>query len=142
MTTNEEARGKRFTAKYIRSLSCPPHMKQRYVTVLPDVHLYVSVGRAGTKAFCFRCKQDGNWRTVDLDCKFDESLPDPLARSAMLEAQSRAAELTARRNRGENVFEQIRNVSASPTLQELFEYYKVQHLEKRGKRVQENVNNF
>ena len=81
-------------------------MKQRYVIVLPDVHLYVSVGRGGAKAFCFRCKQDGNWRTLDLDCKFDTSLADPLARSGMLEAQSRAAELTARRNRGINVFEQ------------------------------------
>ncbi len=133
---------KKFTAKYLRTLTCPAHMKQCYVTVLPDVHLYVSVGRGGTKAFCFRCKQDGNWRTLDLNCKFDESLPDVLARSAMLEAQSRAAELTARRNRGENVFEQARTVNTTPTLQDLFEHYKTNHLEKTGKRTQENANNF
>lgn len=142
MATRNDGIGKKFTAKYIRALTCPAHMKQRYVAVLPDVHLYVSVGRGGKKAFCFRCKQDGNWRNLDLDCKFDESLPDTLARRAMLEAQSRASELTARRNRGDNVFEQSRDASISPTLQELFDHYKIQHLEKTGKRTQENVNNF
>jgi integrase len=142
MAINERGAGKLFTAKYIRSLTSPAHMKQQYVTVLPNVHLYVSVGRGGNKGFCFRCKEDGNWRTLDLDCRFDETLPEPMVRSAMLEAQSRAAELTARRNRGENVFDQARNVIASPTLQELFEHYKVQHLEKQGKRVQDNENNF
>ncbi|MBP7863139.1 tyrosine-type recombinase/integrase [bacterium] len=60
----------------------------------------------------------------------------------MLEAQSRAAELTARRNRGENVFEQARTVNTTPTLQDLFEHYKTNHLEKTGKRTQENANNF
>ena len=142
MTTNERGAGKLFTAKYIRSLTSPAHMKQQYVIVLPNVHLYVSVGRAGNKSFCFRCKQDGNWRTLDLDCRFDETLPDPKVRSAMLEAQSRAAELTARRNRGENVFDYVKSVTASPALQELFEHYTVQHLEKQDKRVRDNVNNF
>jgi len=116
-------------------------MKQWPVAVLPNVHLYVSVGRGGTKAFCFRCKENGNWKTLDLDCKFDDSLPDTLARRSMIEAQTRAAELTARRNRGENVFEQVKAAN-SPTLDELFEHYKAQHLEKRGKRVDDNVNNF
>lgn len=59
----------------------------------------------------------------------------------MLEAQSRAADLTARLNRGENVFDQPRRES-SPSLQELFDHYKAQHLEKRGKRVLDNENNF
>lgn len=140
--TKNETTGKTFTAKFIRSLACPAHMKQQPVAVLPNVHLYVSVGRGGTKAFCFRCKENGNWKTLDLDCKFDDSLPDTLARRSMIEAQTRAAELTARRNRGENVFEQVKTVKASPTLEELFEHYKVQHLEKRGKRVEDNVNNF
>lgn len=140
--TKNETTGKTFTAKFIRSLACPTHMKQWPVAVLPNVHLYVSVGRGGTKAFCFRCKENGNWKTLDLDCKFDDSLPDTLARRSMIEAQTRAAELTARRNRGENVFEQVKTVKASPTLEELFEHYRIQHLEKRGKRVEDNVNNF
>lgn len=139
--TKNETTGKTFTAKFIRSLTCPAHMKQCPVAVLPNVHLYVSVGRGGTKAFCFRCKENGNWKTLDLDCKFDDSLPDTLARRSMIEAQTRAAELTARRNRGENVFEQVK-AAHSPTLDELFEHYKAQHLEKRGKRVEDNVNNF
>lgn len=133
---------KKFTARYIRKLNCPSHMKQNYAVILPDVHLYVSVGRGGTKAFCFRCKQDGNWKTLDLNCKFDESIPDALIRSAMLEAQSRAAELTARRNRGENVFEQLQDSTKSLTLQDLFDHYKAEHLEKSGKRTLENSNNF
>lgn len=59
----------------------------------------------------------------------------------MLEAQSKAAEVTARLNRGENVIEKQRKES-SPTLQELFDHYKEHHLEKRGKRVLDNENNF
>lgn len=133
---------KKFTAKYIRTLTCPSHMKQFYVAILPDVHLYISVGRKGNKAFCFRCKQDGNWKTLDLNCKFDESIPDTLARSALLEAQSRAAEITARRNRGENVFEQLQITSKIFSLQDLFDHYKEEHLEKSGKRTLENSNNF
>ncbi len=135
--------GKKFTAKYIRALVCPDHLKQRYFAVLPDVHLYISVGKSGTKNFIFRNKEkDRRWRTMDLNCKFDDSLPDPLARTAMMEAQSRAAELTARLNRGENVFDQPKKERISPTLQELFDHYKEQHLEKRGKRVLDNENNF
>lgn len=135
--------GKKFTAKYIRALVCPDHLKQRYFAVLPDVHLYISVGKSGTKNFIFRNKEkDRRWRTMDLNCKFDDSLPDPLARTAMMEAQSRAAELTARLNRGENVFDQPKKERISPTVQELFDHYKEQHLEKRGKRVLDNENNF
>lgn len=133
---------KKFTAKYIRKLTCPSHMKQTYAVVLPDVHLYVSVGRGGTKAFCFRCKQGGNWKTLDLNCKFDDSIPDALVRSAMLEAQSRAAEMTVRRNRGENIFEPTQTTTRIVSLQDLFEHYKVEHLEKSGKRILENSNNF
>lgn len=140
MTPKNES--KKFTAKYIRSLSCPDHLKQQYVVVLPAVHLYVSVGRGGTKSFCFRCKEEGNWRTLDLDCRFDDALPDPLARSGMLRAQTRAAELTARRNSGEDVFKQERILNAVPNLQDLFDHYKIHHLQKKGKRVQENSNNF
>lgn len=140
MTENEKG-SKKFTARHIRGLSCPEHMKQYYAVVLPDVHLYVSIGRSGNKAFIFRCKDD-NWRTLDLNCKFDDTLPDALVRSAMMEAQSKAAELTARRNRGEDVFGQSRKTVTSPTLQELFDHYKEQHLEKRGKRVLDNENNF
>lgn len=136
-----EKSGKKFTAKYIRALACPDHLKQRYVSVLPDVHLYVSVGRGGKKAFHFRIAVDRSWRGLDLNCKFEDSLPDPLLRDVMLEAQSRAADLTARLNRGENVFDQPRKES-SPSLQELFDHYKAQHLEKRGKRVLDNENNF
>ncbi|MDX2106786.1 MAG: tyrosine-type recombinase/integrase [Candidatus Melainabacteria bacterium] len=133
---------KKFTAKYIRSLVCPPHLKQQYVAILPDVHLYISVGKAGNKAFCFRCKQNKIWKILDLNCKFDDSIPDALARSSLLEAQSRAAEVTARRNRGENVFEQTQSAANIPTVQDLFEHYKVEHLEKSGKRIVENSNNF
>lgn len=136
-----EKSGKKFTAKYIRALACPDHLKQRYVSVLPDVHLYVSVGRGGKKAFHFRIAVERSWRGLDLNCKFEDSLPDPLLRDVMLEAQSRAADLTARLNRGENVFDQPRKES-SPSLQELFDHYKAQHLEKRGKRVLDNENNF
>jgi hypothetical protein len=78
------------------------------------------VGRGGTKAFCFRCKEtEGNWRTLDLDCKFDDSLPDTLARKSLLEAQTRAAELTARRNRGIKIFcyKFLSNSSAEQALQ-------------------------
>ncbi|CAN5426028.1 tyrosine-type recombinase/integrase [soil metagenome] len=142
MSPKEKSTDRKFTAKNIRTLTCSAHMKQQYVIVLPDIHLYVSVGRGGSKSFCFRCKQDGNWRTLDLDCKFDDSLPDTLARPAMIEAQTRAAELTARRNRGENIFEQVRIATTNYSLQDLFNHYKVEHLEKRGKRVQENVDNF
>jgi len=135
--------GKKFTAKYIRALACPDHLKQRYFVVLPDVHLYISVGKSGTKNFIFRNKEkDRRWRTMDLNCKFDDALPDPMVRSAMMEAQSRAAELTARLNRGENVFDQPKKERISPTLQELFDHYKENHLEKRGKRVLDNENNF
>lgn len=135
--------GKKFTAKYIRALVCPDHLKQRYFAVLPDVHLYISVGKSGTKNFIFRNKEkDRRWRTMDLNCKFDDSLPDPFVRSTMMEAQSRAAELTARLNRGENVFDQPKKERISPTLQELFDHYKEQHLEKRGKRTLDNENNF
>ncbi|MBN9395472.1 MAG: tyrosine-type recombinase/integrase [Candidatus Melainabacteria bacterium] len=137
----EEKTGKKFTAKHIRALSCPDHLKQRYISVLPDVHLYVSVGRGGKKSFCFRLPVERTWRVLDLNCKFEDSLPDALLRDIMLEAQSRAAELTARLNRGENVFEKQRK-DASHTLQELFDHYREHHLEKRGKRVLDNENNF
>lgn len=137
----EEKTGKKFTAKHIRALSCPDHLKQRYVSVLPDVHLYVSVGRGGKKSFCFRVPVERSWRGIDLNCKFEDSLPDALLRDIMLEAQSRAAELTARLNRGENIFEKQRK-EGSHTLQELFDHYKEHHLEKRGKRVLDNENNF
>lgn len=140
--SNTDQTVKTFTAKYIRALECPAHMKQIYVTVLPNVHLYVSVGRGGTKGFCFRCKENGNWRTLDLNCRFDDSLPDTLARRSLLAAQTKAADLTARRNRGEKVFEPVKTIAATVTLQDLFDHYKVEHLEKRGKRVQDNVNNF
>jgi len=133
--------GKKFTARYIRALACPDHLKQRYFSVLPDVHLYVSVGRGGKKSFVFRLPIERTWRVLDLNCKFEDSLPDALLRDVMLEAQSKAAEVTARLNRGENVFEKQRKES-SPTLQELFEHYKEHHLEKRGKRVLDNENNF
>lgn len=133
--------GKKFTAKHIRALACPDHLKQRYVSVLPDVHLYISVGRGGKKAFHFRIPVDRSWRGLDLNCKFEDTLPDALLKDVMMEAQSRAAELTARLNRGENVFDQPRK-ERSPTLQELFDHYKEQHLEKRGKRVLDNDNNF
>ncbi len=136
-----EKSGKKFTAKQIRALVCPDHLKQRYFSVLPDVHLYVSVGRGGKKAFCFRFPIERTWRVLDLNCKFEDTLPDALLRDIMLEAQSRAADLTARVNRGENVFEKQRKES-SPTLQELFDHYKEHHLEKRGKRVLDNENNF
>jgi integrase len=142
MTTRKDTGVKKFTVKHIRSLSCPSHMKQFYAAVLPDVHLYVSIGRGGTKSFIYRCKHEGNWRTIDLDCKFDESLEDNFVRGAMIEAQTRASELTARKNRGENIFEQVKVVKTLPTLQELFDHYKAEHLEKKGKRVQENENNF
>lgn len=143
MAESEKA-GKKFTAKAIRAFECPPHLKQHYFFVLPDVHLYVSVGRGGKKAFCFRIyeSKERRWRTLDLNCKFEDKLPDALLRDVMLEAQSRAAELTARLNRGENVFDQPRKESSSVTLQELFDHYKEQHLEKRGKRVLDNENNF
>jgi Site-specific recombinase XerD len=142
MTDDAQKTPKKFTAKHIRALTCPSHMKQTYVAVLLDVHLYVSVARAGTKSFCFRCKQDGNWRTIDLDCKFDAALDDSMARQSMSVAQIRATELTARRNKGEDVFALAKASSSVPTLQDLFDHYKTQHLEKRSKRVQENVNNF
>lgn len=140
MAENEKS-GKKFTARYIRALACPDHLKQRYFSVLPDVHLYVSVGRGGKKSFVFRLPVERTWRVLDLNCKFEDSLPDALLRDVMLEAQSKAAEVTARLNRGENVFEKQRTES-SPTLQELFEHYKEHHLEKRGKRVLDNENNF
>lgn len=136
-----EKSGKKFTARQIRALACPDHLKQRYVSVLPDVHLYVSVGRGGKKSFHFRVAVERSWRGLDLDCKFEDTLPDALLRDIMLEAQSRAADLTARLNRGKNVFDQPRRES-SPNLQELFDHYKAQHLEKRGKRVLDNENNF
>jgi integrase len=136
-----EKSGKRFTARYIRALACPDHLKQRYFSVLPDVHLYVSVGRGGKKSFVFRLPIERTWRVLDLNCKFEDSLPDALLRDVMLEAQSKAAEVTARLNRGQNVFEKQRKES-SPTLQELFDHYKEHHLEKRGKRVLDNENNF
>lgn len=117
-------------------------MKQYYAVVLPDVHLYVSVGHGGNKNFIFRCKQDGNWRTLDLNCKFADSLSDAQVRTAMMEAQSKASELTAARNRGEDVFNLVRQKSKSPTLEELFEHYKEHHLQKRGKRVKDNEDNF
>lgn len=137
-----EKNAKKFTAKYIRGLSCPEHMKQYYAVVLPDVHLYVSIGRSGNKNFIFRCKHEGNWRTLDLNCKFDDSLSDAQVRTAMMEAQSKAAELTATRNRGDDVFNLVRKKTKSPTLQELFDHYKEHHLEKRGKRVKDNEDNF
>ncbi len=138
-----EKTGKKFTAKAIRAFECPAHLKQHYFFVLPDVHLYVSVGRGGKKAFCFRIyeSKERRWRTLDLNCKFEDKLPDALLRDVMLEAQSRAAELTARLNRGENVFDQTRKESPV-SLQELFDHYKEHHLEKRGKRVLDNENNF
>ncbi|MBX3152719.1 tyrosine-type recombinase/integrase [Candidatus Obscuribacterales bacterium] len=133
---------KKFSAKHIRALQCPPGMRQQYVLVSPDIHLYVSVGNGGTKAFCFRAKVNQAWRTLFLDCKFDDSLPDALVKTAMLEAKSRAAELTARRNRGENVFDAAKVTSTEPTLQDLFTYYQTEHLEKTGRRVKDNLDNF
>ena len=133
---------KKFSAKYIRALRCPDTMRQQYVPVSPDVHLYVSVNNGGTKAFCFRAKVNRAWRTLFLGCKFDDSLPDALSRSAMLEAKSRAAELTARKNRGENVFDTAKFVTSEPSLQDLFDYYSTEHLEKTGRRVKDNLNNF
>lgn len=142
MAKKTDKTDKKFTAKYIRSLACPTHLTQKYVNVLPNVHLYVSVSRGGNKTFCFRCKQDGNWRTLDLDCRFDDALDDALSRSSLIEARSRATALTARRNSGENVFEREKIANASPTIQDLFDHYKVRHLEKKGRRVKDNVNDF
>lgn len=133
---------KKFSVKYIRSLTCPEKKRQHYALVLPDVHLYVSVGTGGTKAFCFRAKVNRCWKVLYLNCKFDESLPDALIKPAMLEARSRAAELTARRNRGENVFDSAKVVATEPSLQDLFNYYQTEHLEKTGRRVKDNFDNF
>lgn len=132
----------RFTPKYIRSLICPNHMKQVYVSLLPDTHLYASVGRAGRKSFCFRCKLDGNWRTLDLDCRFDDKLDDPLARLSMKKAEELAAGLTARVNRGENPFDERKAAITEPTLQELFDAYIERHVKKNGKRINDIVQNF
>lgn len=133
---------KRFSTKYIRALQCPASMRQQYVPVSSEIHLYVSVNHGGTKAFCFRAKVNGSWRTLFLDCKFDDLLPDALVKTAMLEAKSRAAELTARKNRGENVFDTSNAIATEPTLEDLFNYYRTEHLEKTGRRVKDNVNNF
>ncbi len=140
--TKDDKVEKKFSAKYIRALRCPDSMRQQYVPLSSDIHLYVSVNQGGTKAFCFRAKVNGAWRTLFLDCKFDDSLPDALVKTAMLEAKSRAAELTARRNRGENVFETAKVIATEPSLEDLFSYYKSEHLEKSGRRVKDNQNNF
>jgi integrase len=133
---------KKFSTKYLRALRCPENRLQQYVPISSEIHLYVSVNPGGTKAFCFRAKVNGSWRTLFLNCKFDDSLPDALAKTAMLEAKSRAAELTARKNRGENVFDTSGVVATEPTLEQLFTYYQTEHLEKTGRRVKDNLNNF
>jgi len=117
-------------------------MKQIYECILPDVHLYVSVGRGGTKSFCFRCKLGGNWKTLDLKCKFDDALDDALIRPTMQEAQARASEYEARISRGENPFDKTNAAPKERTLKELFDEYIQRHISKNGKHVDEIVKNF
>jgi len=44
--------------------------------------------------------------------------------------------------RGENPFDKAKNAKDEPTLQELFDHYKVGHLDQRAKRVTDAVNDF
>jgi integrase len=142
MDTISKQAGKKTSPKYIRGLSCPDHLKQIYECVLPDVHLYISVARAGTKSFTFRRKVNGSWRTLDLNCKFVDSLDDTACRLTIEKAKEKASVLTARVSRGEDPFTEREERQSEPSLQELFDHYKRGHLEKKAKRVSDITNDF
>lgn len=71
------------------------YMKQWPVAMLSNVRLCVSIGRGGARVFCFRYKENGDWKTLNLGSGFDCLLPGAMVRRFMIEAQTGDADLTA-----------------------------------------------
>lgn len=135
---------KRTSPKFIKSLVLPTEVKtrQKYFAVDESVHLYVSVTANGAKSFVFRKKHAGNWKTIDLACRFLDELDTTAQRLSIKAAQGKAADFTAQLSRGADPFTASKELQQDPTLLELFDHYRKGHLEKGAKRVDEAVNNF
>lgn len=129
------------TPKLVRALTCPEGKTAAYFRLSNDLHLFVQVMSTGRKTLVYRRYMDKTWRQMQLG-DWSDKLDDPLAREVLKSANARAADLHAAIARGENPFDIAKNSKDEPTLQELFDHYKVGHLEKRAKRVTDAVNDF
>jgi integrase len=130
------------TPRNIRALKCPPGKKQCYERISKDLHLYVSVTPGGSKSFVYRRYVGGTYRELHLELKFASTLDDVMAREVIREAESKAAELHARINRGENPFDDALSAKQEPTLQDLFQTYFKEHLDKKRKRAKQTEQDF
>ena len=130
------------TPKNIRALKCPPGKKQSYERISKDLHLYVSTTPGGSKSFVYRRYLNNTYRELHLGLKFADSLDDAMAREVIKEAESKAAELHARINRGENPFDEAVTAKQDPTLRELFDAYMERHIKKSRKRPGDIENDF
>src|ERR1700721_892971 len=130
------------TPRHIRALKCPPGKKQCYERISQDLHLYVSVTPGGSKSFVYRRYLNNTYRELHLELKFADSLDDAMAREVIKEAESRAAELHARINRGENPFDEAIAAKKALTVRELFNEYMERHVKKSRKQVTETNDNF
>ena len=74
--------------------------------------------------------------------KFADSLDDVKAREVITDAESKAAVLHARINRGENPFDEAATANEEPTLRELFNEYMERHIKKSRKRPGDIENDF
>lgn len=129
------------TPKLIRALTCPEGKVAVYFRLSNDLHLFVQVMSTGRKTLVYRRYLDKTWRQMQLG-DWSDKLDDALAREVLKSANARAAEIHAMIARGENPFDKAKNAKDEPTLQELFDHYKVGHLDKRSKRVTDAVNDF
>src|ERR1700721_3759172 len=129
------------TPKNIRALKCPPGKKQCYERISKDLHLYVSITPSGNKSFVYRRYLNNTYRELHLELKFGDSLDDAMAREVIREAESKAAELHARINRGENPFDEAIAAKKALTVRELFNEYMERHVKKSRKQVTETNDN-
>jgi len=130
------------TPKNIRALKCPPGKKQCYERISKDLHLYVSITPSGNKSFVYRRYLNNTYRELHLELKFGDSLDDAMAREVIREAESKAAELHARINRGENPFDRAAAAKGEATFKELFDEYMERHIKKSRKRPGDIENDF
>jgi hypothetical protein len=112
-----------------------------YFRVSSDLHLFVQVMETGAKTLVYRRYLNKTWRQMQI-ADWIDNLDDALAREILKEACAKAAVLHAAIARGDNPFDLIKETAKEPTMQELFDHYKVGHLEKRAKRVSDAVNDF
>lgn len=133
------------TPKLVRALTCPEGKRVAYFRLSNDLHLFIQVMHTGVKTLVYRryiCIYiDKTWRQMQV-ADWADKLDDALASEVLKFANARAAGIHAMIARGENPCDIAKNAKGEPTLQELFDHYKVGHLDKRAKRVTDAVNDF